>query len=134
MRDNGAPPKRLHISRSKDNGETWTNVKDSKLPNPGSAADIVTLKNGNWILIYNDLERGRHKLTVALSEDEGETWPWQRRIEDDESPTQSHYPAIIEGKEGLIHASYSYFLPEVQLPNQKTIKYSVFTEDWIRDK
>lgn len=38
MRDNGAPPKRLMISRSKDRGETWSPVEDSDRPNPGSGA------------------------------------------------------------------------------------------------
>ena len=35
MRDNGPAPKRLHVSRSRDRGETWSAVEDSTLPNPG---------------------------------------------------------------------------------------------------
>lgn len=130
MRDAGSPPKRLHISRSKDNGETWSLVQDSEIPNPGSACDIVTLENGNWILIYNDTERGRHKLAVALSEDEGKTWPWYKSIVSEEQPVQAHYPAIIVGTNGILHVSYSYFLQN----NQKTIKYAVFNEEWIKSK
>ena len=42
MRDNGPPPKRLHLSRSSDDGATWGPVHDSGIANPGSAADIVT--------------------------------------------------------------------------------------------
>lgn len=130
MRDNGSLPKRLHISRSLDNGESWSSVRDTDIPNPGSAADIVTLENGNWILIYNDTEKGRHKLVVSLSEDEGKTWPWHKYLLSEEAPVRGHYPAIIEGKNGIIHVSYSYFLPE----NQKTIKYAQFTEEWIKSK
>lgn len=132
MRDNGPPPQRLQISRSADKGKTWSPVKDTELLNPGSAADVITLRNGNWVLIYNDLEDGRHKLLVALSEDEGETWPWSRRIEDDQAPVKAHYPAIIEGADGVLHATYSYFLPDSSQPGQKAIRYVSFTESWIR--
>jgi len=128
MRDNGPPPKRLHISHSIDNGKTWSPVQNSTIPNPGSAADIVTLKNGDWILVYNDIERGRNKLAVALSEDDGKTWPWHKRIEDQDQSVQAHYPAIIQGKDGLLHVSYSYFGDK-----GKTIRYAVFNEAWLKN-
>ncbi len=80
MRDNGPPPQRLHVSVSTDKGLTWSTVKDSDLPNPGSGADIVTLRNGHWILAYNDTEKGRHSLAVSLSTDEGKTWSHTRHL------------------------------------------------------
>jgi len=127
MRDNGPPPKRLHISRSADKGETWSLVQDSDIPNSGTLCDIVTLDNGDWILINNDTEVGRSRLTVSLSEDEGESWSFSRSIADDQA-TRSHYPAIIAGSDGLFHVSYSYFAEG----NRKTIKYSVFNEEWLK--
>lgn len=129
MRDNGGAPKRLHISRSKDDGKTWSYVRDTDLPNPGSGADIVTLKNGNWVLIYNDIESGRYKLAVALSEDEGKSWAFHKRIEDGAAPLQAHYPAIVQGKDGLLQISYSYFTDK-----GKTIKHAVINEAWIKSK
>jgi predicted neuraminidase len=132
MRDNGPAPKRLHISRSTDDGLTWSTVKDTDLPNPGSAADLVTLKNGHWALIWNDTDRGRNRLTVALSEDEGRSWPWRRVVELDQgaSPKQAHYPAIIQSSDGMLHTSYSYFVPGSQ--ERKTIRHAAFNEAWIR--
>jgi len=59
MRDNGPPPKRLHKSESRDRGETWSPVTDRDLPNPGSGAEVISLRNGHWVLIYNDTERAR---------------------------------------------------------------------------
>src|SRR5215216_705274 len=35
MRDNGPPPKRLHMSESRDGGKTWSPVVDTSIPNPG---------------------------------------------------------------------------------------------------
>ena len=135
MRDNGPAPKRLHVSRSSDDGATWSTVVDSDLPNPGSAADIVTLRNGNWVVIYNDVESGRNSLAVALSEDEGKSWPWKRQIELDPAaqPKTAHYPAIIQGRDGMLHASYSYFFPTVAgAADRKTIRHATFDEAWIR--
>ncbi len=84
MRDNGPPPKRLHVSESKDNGNTWSAVKDTEIPNPGSGSDVVVLKDGTWALVNNNLEKGRHSLPVWLSDDEGKSWKWKRQIELDE--------------------------------------------------
>jgi predicted neuraminidase len=147
MRDNGPPPKRLMISRSTDRGESWSPVEDTDRPNPGSGAEVLVLRNGNWVLIYNDLERDRHRLAVSLSADEGRTWPWTRYLERDEDPSaearrgQYHYPSIIQASDGTLHATYSYFAPpgsvapdgEGRLP-RKSIKHAHFNEAWIRSR
>jgi predicted neuraminidase len=130
MRDNGPAPKRLHVSRSSDEGSTWSAVRDSDLPNPGSAADVVTLANGHWMLIHNDTERGRSSLAVALSEDGGETWPWKRHLELDpgETPRTAEYPTIIQGRDGRLHATYSFVVPG----QGRTVKWASFDEAWVK--
>jgi predicted neuraminidase len=141
MRDNGPAPKRLHRSESKDRGLTWGPVRDTELPNPGSGADIVTLANGHWLLIYNDTEEGRHSLAVSLSMDGGETWPHTRHLALDSSGAfafSSHYPAIIQGRDGVLHATYTSggtlpgATPDAERIRVRTIKYARFTEDWVR--
>jgi predicted neuraminidase len=142
MRDNGPAPNRLHESISYDRGETWSDVTDSDLPNPGSGAEIIRLQNGNWLLISNDTEKGRGSLAVQISEDAGKTWPWKRHLEFDESLSgteQYHYPSIIQGKDGTLHATYSYHWLKPNLPKDpdgdpagKTIKYVHFNEAWVR--
>ncbi|MBL8205200.1 MAG: exo-alpha-sialidase [Blastocatellia bacterium] len=143
MRDNGPAPKRLHQSESKDNGETWSPVTDSEHPNPGAGAEIISLRNDHWALIYNDLERGRHSLAVAISDDEGKTWKWKRHLELDASGAEAgsfHYPSLIQAKDGTLHATYSYFVnkKEVSLdkdgkPMRKTIKHAHFNEEWVME-
>jgi predicted neuraminidase len=137
MRDNGPAPKRLHQSESKDRGETWSPVTDSSHPNPGSGAEVIKLKNGNWALISNDLERGRYSLAVQLSDDEGKTWKWKRHLERDSDADpkgEYHYPSIIQASDGTLHASYSYHLKETVAggPNRKTIKHAHFNEEWVK--
>ncbi|UCE46350.1 MAG: exo-alpha-sialidase [Phycisphaerales bacterium] len=135
MRDNGPPPKRLHMSTSKDKGLTWSPVRDSKLPNPGSGADIVTMRNGHWILAYNDTEEGRHSLAVSISTDEGKSWQHTRHLERDmrdrQIATSSAYPSIIQGRDGTLHVVYSYHHKDRKGGPNKTIKYAQFNEAWI---
>jgi predicted neuraminidase len=135
MRDNGPPPKRLHVSTSKDNGLTWSPVRDSSLPNPGSGADIVTMRNGRWALAYNDTEDGRHSLAVSISTDEGKGWQHTRHIEcdmrDRQIATGSAYPSIIQGRDGTLHMVYSYHHRDRNGGPNKTIKYVQFNEAWI---
>lgn len=134
MRDNGPPPKRLMKSVSKDKGKTWSTVEDSEIPNPGTAADIVVLKSGSWIIVHNDIEEGRHRLSVWLSKDEGKTWPYRKIIINGTpgSLVRGHYPAIIQGNDGRVHIS---FTNQIAGPDGKeaikNIAHASFSEEWL---
>ena len=158
MRDNGPAPKRLHISRSRDRGETWSTVEDSNVPNPGTGAEVRVLANGHWVLVYNDLEQGRHSLAASISEDEGATWRWTRHLErdppspgasagqappstDPQQQGQYHYPSIIQARDGSLHATYSYFQAPARSTRdaegrliRKSIKHAHFDEAWIQGR
>jgi predicted neuraminidase len=130
LRDNGPPPKRAHISYSKDDGVSWTQAVDTEIPNPGTSLEVVRLRDGNWIAVYNDLERGRYSLVAALSDDEGATWKWKRHL--DGSPAspgsaQYHYPSVLQAKDGWIHVTYSYFVRE-----EKAIKHVRLNQEWVK--
>lgn len=131
LRDNGPAPKRIQVTESKDMGLTWSIARDTDLPNPGAGFDIVTLKNGTWVMVYNHQENGRYNLTAALTNDEGKTWK-KINLENDlrgEIATRSHYPAVIEGADGKIHTVYSFHRNDT-VPG-KTIKYvSFLTNDF----
>ena len=108
MRDNG-PHKKIRLSRSRDDGVSWSPVVDSTFPNPGAGIEAIRLANGHWVLIYNDLSRGRHSLAVSVSEDEGSTWKITRHLEQVAAGGgQFHYPSIIQAADGSIHATYTY--------------------------
>ena len=130
LRDNGPAPKRALVSESKDDGESWTDARDSDILNPGTSVEVVRLRNGHWIMVYNDLERNRYSLVAAISDDEGRTWPVRRHLDgrpDAEVPNQYHYPSVIQARDGAIHVTYSYFTPE-----GKSIKHARFDEGWVR--
>jgi len=94
----------------------------------------VTLDNGEWLIAFNDQESGRFDLTVAISDDEGKSWKWKKRIEHDlrkEQPASSHYPSVIAGDHGQIHLIYSFHRNDIH-PG-KTIKYATFPAGWVKE-
>ncbi len=124
MRENG-PLDRIRISESKDEGISWGPVGVTELPNPGAGVDGLRLKDGRWLLVYNDTVQGRNKLAVSLSNDEGRTWKHTRHLENE--PLGSyHYPAIIQSKDGTLHAVYSHFTIA-----GKTMKHAAFNAAWV---
>lgn len=134
MRDNGPAPKRVHVSESANNGVSWSKVYDHpQLVNPGAGLELMTLKDGRFLTIYNDTESGRHQLAVSISDDGGKSYKWTRHLEKFEPGEGSfHYPSIIQGKDGILHCTYSYFVPgQLTGGEGKSIKYARFNLDWV---
>ena len=104
---------RIGTSFSSDNGDTWTKVTLLDVPNNQSGTDAVTLKDGRHVLIYNNFEtlpgtkKGvRTPLSIAISDD-GTHWRHALTLED--SPiSQYSYPSIIQGRDGMLHAVYTW--------------------------
>ena len=147
MRDNGPPPQRIPISESKDRGETWSPVVDSDRLDPGAGVEIIGLNDGSWALIHNDTEKGRHRLAVSLSDDEGRTWKWTRHLEDDSSADSESragsysYPSIIQARDGSLHATYSFRQKPSETkpgpdgkPATESVKHAHFNLAWIQQE
>jgi len=120
---------KIFVSYSNDNGVTWTCPEPTSLPNPNSGIDMVRLRSGNLVLVYNPtvpllkpeklhpawprrMPTGfeawgpRTPLVAALSPDEGRSWP--HRIVLEEGAGEYSYPAVIQDSEGAIHVVYTY--------------------------
>lgn len=108
FRDSGDLPKRVQRAESQDNGVTWTVTRDIDIPNPSSSLEVLVLADGRWLLVGNDLPKGRYRLGLFLSEDEGETWHIAHYIDQDETNSNSYaYPSMIQASDGTIHVTYS---------------------------
>jgi hypothetical protein len=128
LRDSGELPGRVMVSYSRDEGETWSPAVDTALPNPGSSLEAIELKSGNWLMILNDTEDGRHRLSAYLSDDEGETWDWKRVVEPGPMGGSSFsYPSVIQGRDGAIHLTYS-----TRTDQGSCIRYAKITEAWVK--
>jgi len=130
MRDDGDSPNRVLMATSKDDGETWSVARDTDIPNPGSSLEVVMLRDGRWVMVYNDTEDNRHSLAIAMSDDEGKTWKWKRKLEYSPNGERSFsYPSVIQTSDGLLNITYSY-----TDHGKETIKHSVVNVDWIMGK
>jgi predicted neuraminidase len=137
---------RIYFSRSTDYGRVWTVPERTMLPNNNASIQALKLANGNIAIVFNNVSasddpkgtiwpRQRYPLTVALSQDQGRTWPYMRNIDtgDDFAGQKNEmlnrryaYPSIIQTRDGLIHIGYSY-------RGRQCIKYVQITEQWIVD-
>lgn len=102
-------------SWSSDNGETWSPVAKSSMPNNNSGTDAVTLKDGRQLLVYNHvyphdtLKNGkgpRTPLNVAISND-GKKW-YAAAILEDSPISQYSYPSVIQSADGMVHVVYTW--------------------------
>jgi len=121
MRDSGDAPTRVHTSNSTDNGESWSASQKTDIPNEASV-ELCVLKDGKWVFVGNDINDGRYRLSLYISDDEGSTWKWKELIEyDAERKGSFSYPCMIQTKDGFLNISYSYSLGD----GKKTIKHVV---------
>ncbi|MBW3542786.1 MAG: glycoside hydrolase, partial [Planctomycetes bacterium] len=91
------------ISYSADGGETWSPLEfDATLVEPICQASLITLPvRGSKapLLVFSNpaSPSRRHRLTVRISEDEGETWPHSRLLH--EGPSAYSCLAALPGGE-----------------------------------
>ena len=119
MRDSGDAPTEVQKSISKDGGTSWTAAVKTGIPNTASV-ELLVLQNGHWAFLGNDINDGRYKMALYLSDDEGETWKRKVYLEDEEKGGGGFsYPSLIQSEDGVVHLTYSYHLDG----NRKSVKY-----------
>ncbi|MBZ5497001.1 MAG: exo-alpha-sialidase [Acidobacteriia bacterium] len=96
---------KICVADSTDAGVTWTQARPIDLPNPNSAIDAVTLRDGRVVLVYNHSSRERTPLNLAVSKD-GERFQMFYTLED--QPGEYSYPAIIQARRGDLHITYTW--------------------------
>lgn len=136
---------RIYRSFSDDYGRTWTEPAATCLPNNNASIQAIRLQSGAIALIFNNVKGGddpeavvwhpvRMPVTIALTEDEGDSFPYMRTIEPGDGYIgsanivlnhQYHYPSIMQSRDGFIHVSYSWH-------GRDCIMYHRITEDWIK--
>ncbi|HME55751.1 MAG TPA: sialidase family protein [Candidatus Lokiarchaeia archaeon] len=142
------PLGKMYQTTSTNGGETWSSAIPYILPNPGGGFHMMRLQSGNLAIIYNhapvpEENHGfaRNPLSVAISEDDGETWAYRRNImeahDDDVNQGIGGYPTMTQGADGTIHATWSFSHPgevEGTKVGFTDIKYTSFTEDWVKEQ
>jgi predicted neuraminidase len=115
---------RLIRSESHDGGFTWSPGTESQFPNPNAATDIIRLRNGHLLLVYNDNENStRMPLTAAISTDGDKTYRHKRNIVNKPGDSAA-YPTAIQTSDGKIHVVYTS-------EGRTLINHAVFDESAI---
>jgi len=92
-------------SESRDGGYTWSRGEQTQFKNPNSAVDFLRLANGHLLLVYNDNMNERTPLTIAISTDNDETYPYRRDIFTGDNTFA--YPYAIQADDGKIHLVFT---------------------------
>ena len=106
-------------AESRDGGHTWSKAKDSPFRNPNAAVDFIKLQNGHLLLVYNDNMNDRTPLTVAISTDGDQSYPFRRNIAGGDNTFA--YPDALQTRDTKIHIVYT-------TNNRSTIMHTVFDE------
>jgi predicted neuraminidase len=97
-------------SDSRDYGKTWSPVYPTDLPNNNSGIDVCQLAGDTIAVIFNPVGQNwgkRYPITVAVSVDNGATWPARFDIEQGQDKTELSYPDIFY-QDGNLVASYTW--------------------------
>lgn len=126
LRYSGDPPGRVLSVFSQDAGAHWSTPVRTELPNPDSAVSIINPGNGYLLLALNDLEDGRHRLSLAMGS--ADEWTIVKVLEEETATNLDHeyefsYPSMTIDPDGFIHLVYTW--------NQKRIKHLRFNREWL---
>ncbi len=104
---------------SDDEGESWSEVMPSAIPNCSARFFVGRLASGRLLLINNP-EPGRDPMVASLSDDEGATWaPFAEMM----SGATIAYPDAVQDAGGLIHCVVDV--------DRRRVEYRCFAEDAI---
>ena len=82
---------------------------------------MTALKNGHWVLVYNDTDSARTPLSITRSVDEGRSWETPLKLE--ANPGEYSYPSVLQTEDGKIHVTYTF--------RRYAIKHVELNEDWL---
>ncbi len=129
---------------SYDAGLTWSEMKETTLPNNNSGIDAVTLRDGRHLLIYNHSTRdakdlghkGRGVINLAMSKD-GVNWEAALALDYIKIPEKQYsYPSIIQTSDGLVHIIYTWHrlrIKHVVVDPEKLVTYPIINGLWPTD-
>jgi predicted neuraminidase len=93
------------VADSKDDGQTWSPTHFIDVPNNNSGLDVVSLKDGRVVMIFNDTPRGRSPLNLAVSLD-GEHFRVFATLE--QGAGEYSYPALVQAPNGDLEMTYTW--------------------------
>ena len=106
---------------SHDGGLSFSDAVSTGIPSPNTRFYIGRTPSGRILLVNNDDREVRSKMTVYLSDDDGKTFKYKRRVGDETHLTS--YPDV-DFYEGRIYLTFDH-----ERTGAREILLSVFTEE-----
>lgn len=92
-------------TESRDGGRTWSAGVETEFPNPNAAVELIKLRSGHLLFVYNHSMDERTPLRAVLSEDGGKTW--SRQLDLASGAGSFSYPTAIQTRDGRIHVTFT---------------------------
>lgn len=92
-------------SDSDDSGLTWSPVELTEMPNNNSGIDVAHFAGDTLALVYNPVGENwgkRNPIALAVSFDNGHTWPIKQIIEEGTEGDEFSYPTILHENGKLV--------------------------------
>ena len=89
MRHAGKGPNRVVGVATTDGGQHWSQPQALPLANPNAAVSGVTLPDGTFLAVINDIESNRDALSLVASRDGGGHWKTLEILEDQRKPGEA---------------------------------------------
>jgi predicted neuraminidase len=110
-------------TESHDGGKTWTPGVETEFPNPNASVELIKLRSGNLLFVYNHSMNERTPLRAMLSQDGGKSWP--RKLDIADGPGDFAYPTAIQTSDGRIHVTFT-------TDERTVVRRAVFNESDVR--
>lgn len=125
----GSQIKQIPVSQTQNAGQSWSVDQDLEIPNPNSAIAALTLNNGVRLMVLNNIESGRYRLVMMVSQAQSNVWNVVQVLEDDEALAHDQrkeysYPYLITANGSDAHLVYTW--------DRKRILHQYFSSAWIK--
>jgi predicted neuraminidase len=120
--------KQIPVTHTQNAGQTWQAAADLEIPNPNSAVAGLILQNGTRILALNNIEAGRYRLVLMMSNPKSGEWHIVETIENDEAlpevdRKEFSYPYLLSANGNDAHLVYTW--------DRKKIRHVYFSSAWL---
>ena len=122
-------PKQIPVSHTQTAGQSWQQSEDLVIANPNSAVAGLSLNSGARILVLNNIENGRYRLVLLMSDAKSGQWQTLEVLEDDEALPDAQrkefsYPYLITVDGDDAHLVYTW--------DRKKIRHRYFSGAWLK--
>ncbi|QWD64846.1 exo-alpha-sialidase [Polynucleobacter sp. MWH-UH2A] len=120
--------KQIPVSVTQNAGQSWQSLGDLEIANPNSAVAGVLLRNGAHLLALNNIENGRYRLVLMMSNPKSGDWHIIETIENDEALPELErkefsYPYLLSTHGDDAHLVYTW--------DRKKIRHVYFSNAWL---